>query len=78
MTGLETTFYIMGIVFMSIMLLLTAALVVAVFAIRAKIQQIERNVTETIASKLSMVTSLFHMGEKFINVAKKVVERGRS
>jgi len=78
MTGLETTFYIVGIVFMGIMLLLMAALVVAVFAIRAKIQQIERNITEKIADKLGMLTNLFRLGEKFAAIAKKVVQHSRS
>jgi cell division protein FtsL len=78
MTGLETTFYIMGIVFMAIMLLLMVAVVVAVFAIRAKILQIERNITEKIASKIGMVTNLFRIGEHFASMAKKVVQHGRS
>lgn len=78
MTGLETTFYIMAIVFMALMFLLMVAVVVAVFAIRAKIQQIERNITEKIADKLGMVTHLFTVGERFAEIAKKVVQHGRS
>jgi hypothetical protein len=78
MTGLETTFYIMGIVFMTIMLLLMIAVVVAVFAIRAKILQIERNITEKIANKIGMVTNLFSVGKHFATMAKKVVQHSRS
>lgn len=78
MTGLEQAFYIMGIVFMSVMFILMIALVVAVFAIRNKIHEIERNITETIASKLGMVTNLFSIGQKFAGMAKKVVQHRQS
>jgi cell division protein FtsL len=78
MTGLETTFYIMAIVFMAVMFLLMVAVVIAVFAIRAKIQQIERNITEKIADKLGMITNIFNAAEKFASIAKKVVQHGRS
>jgi len=77
MTGLEQTFYIMGIVFMSVMFLLMVALVVAVFAIRAKIHQIERNVTEKITDKLQMVTNAFNISRHFAGIAKKLVEHRR-
>jgi cell division protein FtsL len=77
MTGLETTFYIMAIIFMSLMFLLMIALAVAVFAIRAKIQEIERNVTDMLANKLGIITSLLTVGEKFATMAKKLVERAR-
>ena len=48
MTDLETAFYIMGIVFMSIMLVLVIALVVAVFVIRSKIVKMQRQIEERI------------------------------
>jgi cell division protein FtsL len=78
MTGLEQTFYIMAIIFMTVMFLLMVALVVAVFAIRAKIHEIERNITEKIASKLSMVTNLFSIAQKFAGITKRVVQHRQS
>ncbi len=78
MTGLETTFYIMAIVFMAVMFLLMIAVVVAVFAIRARIQQLERTISDKIISKLEMVTNWFSVAEKFANVAKKVVQHRHS
>lgn len=48
MTGLETAFYIYSIVFMSIILIVLIALVVAVFVIRAKVISIERQIQEKI------------------------------
>lgn len=78
MTGLETAFYIVGIVFMGIMILLMAAVVAAVFAIRAKIHEIERTITENIISKLGMVTNALNIGKHFAEVAKKIVEHRRA
>jgi cell division protein FtsL len=75
MSGLEQTFYIMGIIFMTLMFLLMIALVVAVFAIRAKIKEIERNIREQIADKIGMVTNLFNVGETVAGIVKKVVHR---
>jgi predicted Holliday junction resolvase-like endonuclease len=44
MNGLQEAFYIIGIVFMSLMLILVLVLITAVFVIRAKIVNIERQV----------------------------------
>lgn len=64
MNGLEQAFYIIGIVFMSIMLLLLAALVAAVFVIRTKINRIHDQIEErlntvaTIAEKGGEIAAL--------------------
>lgn len=68
MTGLEQAFYIMAIVYMGVMFVAMIAIVVAVLAIRAKINAIERN----IADKIHAITSIAHIGEEIIGRAKKV------
>lgn len=63
---LQNTFYIIGIIYMCVMLLIVLALVVAVFAIKAKINHIHQQIEE----KITSVTSI---GEKVANTAKKVL-----
>lgn len=73
MTGLETAFYIVGITFMSLMLILTLALVVAVLVIRAKVVSIHRHIDERLAT--------FHdwteKGEAVVETLKKVAGKKR-
>jgi hypothetical protein len=71
MTGLQEAFYIMGIVFMSLIFLLTLALVVAVFVIRAKINRIHDIVDE----KVGQVTRLAEKGGELSALAGSVVAR---
>ncbi len=66
---LETSFYIIGIVFMSLMLLITIAAVVAIFVIKSKIDAIHRRVEE----KLSVVTNIAQVGSDIVSAAKKAV-----
>lgn len=73
MNGLEQAFYIMGIVYMAIMFLIMIAVVVAIFAIKAKIHEIERQISE----KLAFVSNIAGAGEKILNVAKKVVHSAK-
>lgn len=68
MTGLEQTFYIMGIVYMSIMFLVMIAVVIAIFAIKAKINAIEQQ----IADKLHTVANVIRVGQDIIDKVKKV------
>ena len=65
--SLQDTFYIIGIVFMSLMLLIMAATVAAVFVIKTKINAIERNVEE----KLHAVSAVAQMGEALVGKFKK-------
>ena len=71
MTGLEEAFYIVGIVYMGISLLLIIGLVVAVFVIRAKIVSLENMVKE----KIDMVTSMGERAGEVINTVKKLTHR---
>ena len=64
MTGLETAFYIVGLVFMGLSLLLLIALLIAILAIRAKLHALQRNISHTFdmatdfASRVSPVFNL--------------------
>jgi hypothetical protein len=71
MTGLQETFYIMGIIFMSITFLLTLALVAAVFVIRSKVNKIHA----TIENKINKVTNLAEKGGELSALAGSVVAR---
>ena len=74
MNGLEQTFYIMAIVFMSVMFLMLIAIVVAIFAIRAKINKIHDKVEQ----RLDMVTSLAERGGELTAIAgRQVVKRAK-
>lgn len=65
---LQEAFYIIGIIFMSLMLLILVALVAAVFVIKAKVNHIHHVIEE----KVHSVTSL---GEKVAGTAKKVLRK---
>lgn len=65
---LETAFYIIGIIFMSVMLILVVALVVTVFVIRSKIVAIHDKIDE----KLQFFTNLTTVGKKIMKGAQTV------
>lgn len=82
MNGLQETFYIMAIIFMSITFLLLIALVVAVFVIRAKINKIHRMIEDKIdlitnvaerSGELSAkaASAVFKQAQKVIKKSKK-------
>lgn len=71
MNGLEQAFYIIAIVFMSVMFLLILALVIAVFVIRNKINHIH-NVIE---SRINTVTHLAEKGGELAGLAASNVAR---
>jgi len=74
MNGLEQTFYIMAIVFMGVMFVGLIALVVAIFAIRAKINKIH----DKLEARLDMVTSLAARGGELTAIAgRQVVKRAK-
>jgi len=58
MSGLEQAFYIIAIIFMSIMFVLIIALVVTVFVIRSKVNKIQH----AIESKINTVTNIAERG----------------
>ena len=70
MNGLEQTFYIMAIVYMGIMFILMIAAVVAIFAIKAKINDIHDKIDE----KLAPVRAAMEAGEKIVDLAKSIVK----
>jgi hypothetical protein len=72
MSDLEMAFYIIGIVFMSLMLILLIALVIAVFVIRAKVIAIQRQIEE----KIDTVTSIAsRSGEIVAKVGARAASR---
>jgi cell division protein FtsL len=74
MTGLETAFYIMAIVFMSLTFLMLIALILAVFVIRSKINRIHDQIEE----KLDIVTGLAERGgELSATAASTVVKQAK-
>lgn len=68
MTDLQTAFYIVGIVYMSLMLLIMLVIGLAVLVIRAKIVAIHRHVEDRLAS----VNEWAEKGEAVIGAIKKV------
>ncbi len=60
MTDLQTTFYIIGIIFMSLMLLIGLITVITVLVIRKKIARIH----DRIEDKLAMITTISGLAEK--------------
>lgn len=72
MSGLEQTFYIMAIIFMSVSFILLIALVSAVFVIKAKINKIH----DSIERKLSGITHLAEKGGEWAAAASKIVSKG--
>jgi cell division protein FtsL len=74
MSGLEQAFYIMGIVFMSIMLLLIIGLVIGVFIIKGKVNRIHDN----IENKINTVTNIAGKGGELAALASgKMVKKAK-
>lgn len=71
MADLQTAFYIVGIIFMGLMLLLALVIVVAVLVIRAKINAIHRRVEE----KLGHVAEWAEKGSAVLGTIKKVAHK---
>lgn len=68
---LQEAFYILGIVFMSLMLLLMIGLAIAVFIIKSKINAIHQKIDD----KLAVINNIAHLGSDIVGAAKKVVRR---
>lgn len=69
MTGLETAFYIIAIIFMSLNFLIMIALVVSVLVIRSKVNKIH----DQIESKIDALTSLAGKGGELTALASEAV-----
>lgn len=70
MPGLETAFYIVGIVFMGLSLLILIAIVIAVFVIRNKVVSLERTVQEKVHNVTQNVEKAIEVAKAIRNVAK--------
>ncbi|HJP96653.1 MAG TPA: hypothetical protein VJ843_04780 [Candidatus Saccharimonadales bacterium] len=68
---LQNTFYVIGIIYMSLMTIIIIALVIAVFAIKAKINEIHRQIEERLHSVIQMVK----MGEAVVDKARDFADR---
>lgn len=69
--SLEEVFYLMAIIFMSVMFVILIALVVAVFVIKHKIDLIHRQIEE----KLHIFTTVFHTGSEIVDRVKSAIKR---
>lgn len=75
MTGLETTFYITAIIFMSVMLILITALVTVIVVIRNKIVALEKSVQDKLHSVTMNVNKAVEVVEAVRDVARAVKGR---
>ena len=71
MTGLQEAFYIVGLVYMGVSLLIIIGIFVAIGVIRKKVVSLER----TIKDKLGLVTSMGERAGEVISTVKKFAER---
>jgi len=69
--SLEETFYVVGIIYMGLGLVLLIALVIAVFAIKAKVNAMQRRIEDKFHDVFEMVQA----GEKIYNSAKDMMGR---
>jgi len=65
--SLQDTFYLLGIIYMSLMLLIMLITVVAVLVIKAKVNAIHRHIEE----KLNTIVNVAHMGEALVERFKR-------
>lgn len=68
---LESVFYILAIVYMSIMLIITVAALIALLVIKKKIDAIHMRIEE----KLAIVGNVARLGSNLVDAAKKAVGR---
>jgi uncharacterized BrkB/YihY/UPF0761 family membrane protein len=71
MSGLEETFYILGIIFMVIMLVLIGLLLISVIVIRAKVNKIQQNIEE----KINSITHIAERGGEIAAIATGAVAK---
>lgn len=71
MSGLETTFYILGIVFMAMSLVLTIAIITAILVIRNKVVSLEKMVE----SKLSAATAIPSKVAEIVGAVRDVTDQ---
>lgn len=71
MTGLQEAFYIIGIIYMSISLLIILGILVGLGIIRKKIVSLERMIKD----RLELVTAVGQTASEVINTVKKITKR---
>jgi hypothetical protein len=71
MSDLQTAYYIIAIIFMSVMFLILIGVLSAVLVIRAKVNAIHARIEE----KIEQVTGLAEKGSAVIGTLKKVVDK---
>ncbi|MEO6513591.1 MAG: hypothetical protein ABIR37_02775 [Candidatus Saccharimonadales bacterium] len=64
---LQTAFYVVGLIFMGLMLVLFMILIVAVLVIRAKVNAIHRHIEEKLGTALGLIEN----GAKLVNKVKE-------
>jgi pilus assembly protein TadC len=70
---LQSTFYVVGIVFMSLMLILFVVSVIALLVIRAKVNAIQRHIEE----KFTILLSFFEAGSNIVDTVKNITDKRR-
>ena len=68
---LQSTFYVVGIVFMSLMLILFVISVIALLVIRAKVNSIQRHIEE----KFATLQTLFETSSNIVDTVKSVARK---
>ncbi len=69
--NLQDTFYIIGIVCMSLMLILLVGLVASIFVIRAKINALHRDIEDKLHALIKLITT----GSKVVSKVKRAIKR---
>jgi len=72
MSGLEQSFYIIGIIFMSVSLVLIATLVTTGFVIRNKVVSLEKTVEEKLQTAARVPNKVVELANAVKEVAKAV------
>jgi hypothetical protein len=71
MSGLEQSFYILGIIFMTVMLVLIATILISVIVIRNKINRIHDNIED----KIDSLTQIAERGGELAAIATGAVAK---
>jgi len=71
MSGLQESFYILGIIFMGVMLVLIGLLLISVIVIRSKVNRIQHNIEE----KIDSLTNIAEKGGEIAAIAGGVVAK---
>ncbi|MDB5184868.1 MAG: hypothetical protein JWN38_676 [Candidatus Saccharibacteria bacterium] len=74
MTGLETAYYIIAIVFMGLFLLITIGIAIGIAIISSKISALHHQIDE----KISHITNFVEKGQAVVGAIKKVTGKSNS